>query len=262
MRKIHIPLGCCLFAFASFVCAQAASPAYSPESAKVVVAGTLPDEASRAAILAKLRDVYGAGNVVDRLEIGGVVPPPKWTENMGKILDGNIKQVHKGQLQVNGTQIAIRGEVANEALRQQVVGKIASSLNPTYTIDNGLAVNGGSAQTTLDKTLSGRVVEFESGAATLTPVGRAILDEMSLAIKQVGEPRLQLVGHTDSSGDRLANIGLSLARANAVRDYLVAKGISAKSLSALGAGPDNPVTTNDTAEGRAKNRRIEFRLVN
>jgi len=230
------------------------------DQGKVVASGSVPDEASRAAILARLRELYGAPNVIDRLEVGGVVPPPNWSENMTKILAPNLKQVHKGQLQVSGTQIALKGNVANEAVRQQVVSQIATSLNPTYSIDNGLVVAGGEAQNVLDKTLSNRVVEFESGAATLTPLGRAILDEMGGAIKQIGTPKIQLIGHTDSQGNRQSNVALSLARANTVRNYLIEKGIPAESLSASGSGPDQPVASNETGEGRAKNRRIEFRL--
>jgi len=230
------------------------------EPGKVIASGTLPDEASRAAILGKLRDLYGAGNVVDRLEVGGVVPPSNWTENMTKILSPNLKQVHKGQMQVSGTQISITGNVANEALRQQVVSNLATSLNPTYSIDNGLVAAGGDAQNVLDKTLSNRVVEFESSLATLTPAGRLVIDEMYAAIKQIGTPKLNVIGHTDSSGNRQANIALSLARANTVRSYLIQKGVPADNLTAVGSGPDQPVNSNDSAEGRAKNRRIEFRL--
>ena len=251
----------CLF-FHISTCAQAnpATARQSEDQGKVVASGSVPDEASRAAILARLRELYGTQNVVDRLEVGGVVPPPNWSENMTKILTSNLKQVHKGQLQVSGTQVALKGNVANEALRQQVVSEIATSLNPTYSIDNGLIVAAGEAQGVLDKTLSNRVVEFESGAATLTPAGRAILDEMGGAIKQIGTPKIQLIGHTDSQGNRQANVALSLARANTVRNYLIEKGIPAETLSASGSGPDQPVASNDTVEGRAKNRRIEFRL--
>lgn len=246
---------CLVFQGAAF--AQSKS---SEELGKVIASGTVPDEGSRAAILGKLRDLYGAGNVVDRLEVGGVVPPSNWTENMTKIIAPNLKQVHKGQMQVNGTQIAIKGNVANEALRQQVVSNLATLLNPTYTIDNGLVAAAGEAQNVLDKTLSNRVVEFEVGSATLTPAGRVILDEMYGAIKQIGTPKVQVIGHTDSSGSRQANISLSLSRANSVRSYLIEKGLPADNLTAVGSGPDQPVSSNDSSEGRAKNRRIEFRL--
>ena len=260
MKLPIILTACLIFQSAAFAQNAQSSAKSVEEPSKVIASGSVPDEAARAAILAKLREVYGAQNVVDRLEVGGVVPPPNWTENMTKVLTPNLKQVHKGQLQVSGTQIAIKGNVSNEALRQQVVSTIATSLNPTYSIDNGLFVAGGEAQNVLDKTLSNRVVEFESGAATLTPTGRTILDEMGAAIKQIGTPKVQLIGHTDSQGNRQANVALSLARAGTVRNYLIEKGIPAESLSAAGSGPDQPVASNDTVEGRAKNRRIEFRL--
>ncbi len=228
-------------------------------SGAVIASGVVPDEAARAAILGRLREVFGAANIVDRLEVGGVVPPPNWADYMGKLLTENLKEVHKGQMQVTGTRVALKGTVANEALRQQVVSKIALALNPTYTVDNALVVAGPAAQEVLDRTLSNRIVEFESGSATLTPKGVAILDEMVAAMKQIGMPKVQIIGHTDSSGNRQANVSLSLARANSVRDYLVSKGIPAESLTAMGSGPDHPVTSNATAEGRARNRRIEFR---
>jgi len=236
--------------------AQATPPA-APGA--VIASGVVPDEAARAAILGRLREVFGAANIVDRLEVGGVVPPPNWADYMGKLLTENLKEVHKGQMQVTGTRVALKGTVANEALRQQVVSKIALALNPTYTVDNALVVAGPAAQEVLDRTLSNRIVEFESGSATLTPQGVAILDEMVAAMKQIGMPKVQIIGHTDSSGNRQANVSLSLARANSVRVYLIGKGIPAESLTATGAGPDHPVTSNATAEGRARNRRIEFR---
>ncbi|WP_230411693.1 OmpA family protein [Denitromonas iodatirespirans] len=243
--------------------ASAGTPASAATAAprEVVATGIVPDEASRSAILTRLRDLYGAAAVVDRLEVGGVVPPPNWTEYMGKLLAAPLKQVHGGQLQVNGTQVALKGTVANEAQRQQIVSAMATALNPTYTIDNALVV-GANAQSQLDQALSGRVIEFEVGSATLTPAGIAIVEEMEAAIRRLERPSVQIIGHTDSSGERMSNVVLSLSRANAVRDYLIRKGLPETSLSALGAGPDRPIASNDTLEGRAKNRRIEFRLAN
>ena len=170
------------------------------DAGKVVISGTVPDEASRAAVLGRLREVYGAENIVDRLEVGGVVPPPNWTEYMTKILGPGLKQVSNGQLRINGTQIAIRGNVGNEAARQQVASDMATALNPTYSIDNALVVVAQNAQHRLDDTLSNRTIEFETGSAMLTPKGQAILDEMLVVIKELGMPRLQIIGHTDSIG--------------------------------------------------------------
>lgn len=228
---------------------------------QVVVSGAIPDEASRAAILARLRELYGTSAVVDRMEVSNVVAPPNWGSYMSKLLQPDLKQVHQGELQVSGTQVTLKGRVANDGLRQQVAANAATALNPTYTVTNALVASAG-GQSLLDKTLSNRVVEFELSAATLTPLGAAILDEMLEAIRQLNNPKLQIIGHTDSTGDRGANIALSLARATTVRNYLIAKGVPAGSLTAVGAGPDRPANANDTVEGRAKNRRIEFSLMN
>ena len=225
----------------------------------VYVTGTVPDESARVAIISRLRDLYGADKVVDRLDSGGVVAPPDWTGHVVKTLGNGIRNVRQGQLEVNGTQVTISGNVTNEARRQQVASEIATALNPTYTVNNGLRVPAGS-QALLDQTLADRVVEFESGSAILTPTGISILDEMAAAIARLDRPRVDIIGHTDSTGNRMANVALSLARADAVKNYLAGKGIPAAGLSALGAGPDRPVTPNDTPGGRARNRRIEFRL--
>lgn len=228
---------------------------------KVVANGVVPDEASRAAILERLRVLYGATNVVDRLEVGGVVPPPNWSANMAKILGEDIKKIRAGSIQVTGTRIALSGKVNNEAQRQLIASNMATALNATYVIDNALIASEDEIQEVLDTTLADRVVEFESGSATLTPQGRSILDEMFAAIQKVGTPKVQVIGHTDSQGQHHMNVSLSLARANVVKNYLVSRGIPAQTLSVAGAGPDQPIASNDTPEGRARNRRIEFKLV-
>lgn len=235
------------------------SPPPSDTGAAVVISGTVPDEASRAAILGKLKSVYGDTPVVDTLEVGGVVPPPNWTTHVTRLLEPGIRQIHRGQLQITGTRVSYQGKVANEAQRQQIASTAANALTPAYIVTNALTVSN-DAQAVLDQTLADRVVEFESGSATLTADGVRILDEMAASIGSLDIRRIQIVGHTDSHGSRLANIGLSLERANAVRDYLQTRGIPAQRMTALGAGPDRPVAENDSAEGRARNRRIEFRI--
>lgn len=223
-----------------------------------MASGNVADEATRTAIVGKLRELYGEPNVIDRISVGGVQPPPKWSENVEKVLSSTIRQVRNGQIQVDGSQISLRGNVASPAQRQQM-SAIAASLSPNYTLVNALSVSD-SRQQVLDQALSKRVVEFESGSANLTPAGQAILDDMASAIKRINAQNVQLIGHTDNAGRRQSNLALSLARANAVRSYLVARGVPASSLSPLGAGPDQPVRSNDTPEGRAQNRRIEFRF--
>lgn len=227
--------------------------------AKVVASGNVPDAAARRAIIGRLIALYGEDRVVDRIEVGGVLPSPNWVENMEKILTANIRNVHDGKVQVSGTRISLQGNVANAALREQISSSIAAAVSPGYSVINTLAISD-SRQDLLDQTLSNRIIEFESGSSNLTSAGKAILDEMAAAMKRIDTPSIRLIGHTDNAGSRQSNIELSLARANAVRTYLVEKGIPAASLSTTGAGPDSPIRSNDTPQGRAQNRRIEFRF--
>jgi OmpA-OmpF porin, OOP family len=237
-------------------------PAIAQTSAapnQVVVAGTVPDEATRNAILARVREVYGAERVVDQLGVGSVVAPPNWSGYVQKLVSPQLKQVSRGQLDINGNNIELKGEVANEALRQQLAGDMATALNPTYAVRNALRV-AAQEQTVLDATLANRIIEFEAGSSVLRPAGRSILDEMAATLLKLGNKKVEVIGHTDAQGSRDTNVVLSLARADAVRSYLANKGVAPSLISTSGSGPDRPVAANDTAEGRARNRRIEFRV--
>jgi OOP family OmpA-OmpF porin len=239
------------------LCAAFAVQAQVP--GQVVASGTVADEASKTAVLAKLREVYGADKVLDQITIGQVTTPANWSDYVQKLITPDLKQVSKGQLKIDGTTVSVRGEVANEAQRQRIASDFATRLNPTYTVTNGLRVSAAD-QGVLDRTLANRIVEFESGQAVLTPAGRAILDEMGAAMLKLKGQKVEIIGHTDNVGLRTSNQNLSQARAEAVRNYLAGKGIPAETLVASGSGPDRPIASNDTVEGRARNRRIEFRM--
>ncbi|KVN13044.1 cell envelope biogenesis protein OmpA [Burkholderia stagnalis] len=244
---------------ASHPAAVTTPPPANATPGQVVVGGKVPDEATKAAVLQKLRDTYGANSVVDQIEVGDVATPPNWSANVQKLIGAPLKQISKGQLKINGTQIEMKGEVRNEAQRQQLASDMANTLNPTYTIKNGLRVSA-SEQGLLDQTLANRTIEFETGSATLTPQGKVVLDQMAAALTKMTNRTVDLIGHTDNSGNRTSNIALSQARADAVKGYLITKGIASQQMTTTGVGPDQPIAPNDTAEGRARNRRIEFRV--
>lgn len=236
-----------------------AAPAQVVGPNQVVVAGTVPDEATRVAVISRMRELYGADRVVDQLALGAVVAPPQWQQYVQKILSPAIKQVSHGQVSIQGSTVDIKGEVGNEAVRQQIASDMASSLNPTYTVRNGLRV-AVQEQAVMDQALANRVVEFEPGSAVLRPTAMPILDEMAAAMARLKGRKFEVIGHTDAMGARPANVSLSLARAQAVKAYLLGKGLSADNLATSGMGPDQPVASNATDEGRARNRRIEFRV--
>jgi outer membrane protein OmpA-like peptidoglycan-associated protein len=107
-------------------------------------------------------------------------------------------------------------------------------------------------------TLSGAVI-FASGHSELLPAAKSKLDQVATALN-VSESASKIIvqGYTDSRGSAALNQDLSTRRAESVKDYLVSKGVAGERLSSEGLGPSNPVADNETAEGRANNRRVEI----
>lgn len=108
------------------------------------------------------------------------------------------------------------------------------------------------------KTLILEGVNFETGQSTLTPESETILNGVAESLVANDSIRVQVTGHTDNTGSLALNRRLSLARAQAVRQYLISRGVAEDRLTARGLGPDQPVASNRTAEGRAQNRRVEL----
>jgi len=105
-----------------------------------------------------------------------------------------------------------------------------------------------------------RGVNFDFDKSAIRPDARPVLDEAIQILKQYGNVSVICQGYTDSIGSQEYNMKLSLRRANAVRDYLVAGGIAASRIAVEGFGKSDPVASNDTADGRAQNRRVELRV--
>ncbi len=101
-------------------------------------------------------------------------------------------------------------------------------------------------------------VNFDNNSATLRPDANEILDKAAATLQKWGDVKVEVSGYTDSNNTDAYNLELSDRRANAVRDYLISKGVDATRLTAKGYGETNPIADNNTAEGRAKNRRVEL----
>ena len=112
----------------------------------------------------------------------------------------------------------------------------------------------------LDKLLFPSLALFDPKSAKLSEAGQAFLEEQRLNSKALFDSAfyVEIVGHADSKGNAEDNIMLSKQRANTVRDYLVSKGLDDSIVETKGMGDTMPIADNDTAEGRAKNRRVEI----
>jgi outer membrane protein OmpA-like peptidoglycan-associated protein len=134
-----------------------------------------------------------------------------------------------------------------EARTQQALASVAAA--------NALALKNESRGTVI--TLPGNVM-FASGKSQLLAGARQRLDQIATALKEDEDHQIVVEGHTDSKGDDARNQELSQARAEAVRGYLVSRGLDQQRVRAEGLGETRPVADNETSEGRATNRRVEI----
>lgn len=104
-------------------------------------------------------------------------------------------------------------------------------------------------------------IRFAHGEAVLEARSKELLDAVAkLLLSTASISRLTLEGHADATGDPAANLPLSEARAQAVKKYLESKGVHPSRLEVVARGSSQPVDTNDTEAGRARNRRVEFKV--
>jgi len=132
--------------------------------------------------------------------------------------------------------------ITEQAMKQEVTAD-ASSLKDELEKSGHVAVYG---------------ILFDTGKATLQPASDEPLNQVLQLLQQDESLKLMIEGHTDNVGAAPTNLALSDKRAQAVRDWLVSKGIAADRLTAKGYGASKPVADNNTDEGRAKNRRVEL----
>lgn len=113
-----------------------------------------------------------------------------------------------------------------------------------------------------DKIEVSEAVQFEDDSATLTERSQLVLDDVARQLADHPEAKkVQIESYTDATGSKQRSLKLSQERAAAVKTYLVGKGVEAKRLTTKGFGEARPLASNKTDEGRAKNRRIEFRIL-
>jgi len=138
-----------------------------------------------------------------------------------------------------------RQEDRRQAMEQATRG---TGVDVSRTADNQLKVNVPSD------------VSFDTGSSALKPPMLAVLDPFAASLKDDPKALVSIIGHTDSTGSDAINNPLSVARAQAVRDHLIARGVAAARIQTEGRGEREPVADNGSEAGRSKNRRVEIFL--
>lgn len=147
---------------------------------------------------------------------------------------------------VAGNVWSKRMQAQREAMEQATRG---TDVEVTRTQDNQLKVN------------IPNDISFATGSAAIKPELRSVLEAFANGLsKDSAGMHVRIVGHTDSTGSDAINNPLSKDRAESVKDFLVDRGVPASRVETAGRGEREPVASNDTAEGRARNRRVEIFL--
>lgn len=189
--------------------------------------------------------MYGRG-----VEIGGVAPSEAAGENAVELVDDDWSSRRAwAAFTVAPPPAAPEPAVA------------APDALPPLTASGPSLRDLNACQSLLDGLIDGQAVPFALNAATLEPQALPLLDALGRAMLRCDTARIEISGHTDATGDAAANMTLSQARADAVLDYLSARGVPRARLTGKGVGAEQPLGDNATEAGRALNRRIEFRIV-
>lgn len=191
----------------------------------------------------------------------------------------NVKATPNASIMWTGNQIVVNAPNPDDITRlvERIKG-LAPELSvvaaPPLNIDQSVTSSITDAQNALSslrdpvrpedvaRALNLQIINFATDSATIPEQNKPVLDQAAALIQQTGDVALVVEGYTDSTGDAAYNKTLSQQRAQSVIDYLVAKGVNANKLSAMGYGQNNPVADNVTELGKFRNRRIEFRVTN
>lgn len=259
----------------------------------VVVRGAVPDEEARAALLAAVEARFPGREVRDEITVGAAAAAG-WQPGVIALL-GALGEVPAGTLSDGGIAvepdadgdggaIVLRGRVPDADAKTQAEARAAEAVTPPWTVRSELVVGASAAaadsaaagtqveladpgdpdvqaaQMALREVFAVGAVEFETGTSRLTDASLDLLDEASGVLRRFGSVTAEVQGHTDSEGGAASNLRLSEQRADAVRRYLSDAGVERDRLTVRGFGEDEPIASNDTPEGRARNRRVVFRL--
>ena len=197
------------------------------------------------------------------------------TDEANKPVSGVLAQIHSDH-----TECVVRGRVplGQDGKADQEVGAgkfhVTLTQNDFLPYETDVEVPSGGEQTITVKLQTGKVkvseqsiiilemVYFETAKDIIKPESFPLLDQVAMVFKTHPEiKKVEISGHTDSQGKDAYNLDLSDRRAKSVRAYLVSKGVEANRMDAIGYGETKPIDSNNTANGRAKNRRVEFNIL-
>ena len=238
----------------------------------LTVVGTISNQERKDFIFETMNASFSSVNVDGLVVLEDIADESAW---IGTVLSLVIKiqdPVETGRIIVfpGDELLVLAGEVDDTTLRNSLNAQVTEAAaligflaNPAIRVPDvpPTTQEVEALQIVIDELILDQVVEFEVKSAVLTAAGITLLDEILEKLQTAPDVRVEIAGHADSQGSEESNLTLSMLRAQAVANYLVANGESPDRFDVLWFGETQPKVSNDTPEGRAANRRIEFRTL-
>jgi OOP family OmpA-OmpF porin len=244
-----------------------------PVAVSLTLTGYVPDGNVHAQLAAAAARKFFSETVIDNLKVS-VGAPFGFAKAVVAAL-GALSRLSTGTLVVSDREVKISGDALYDGAAAQIRASLSRDFPgrdfPGQDISGGFQVNADisvkPAAAPVDPTVCQQLfsdllakgkIRFESGRATIDPDSAGLLDRLIETALRCPTAEIEIAGHTDADGEDALNQILSEKRAQAVVDYFVKQGLPASRFTATGYGSTQPVATNDTDEGKAQNRRIDF----
>jgi OOP family OmpA-OmpF porin len=234
-----------------------------PVAATLTLSGNVPGNNVHAAIAQAAERKFFGEKVVDNLK-ASVGAPSGFPAAVTAAL-GALSRLSTGTLAVSDREVKLSGDALYDGAAAQIRAGLGKDFPQGFQLKPEISVKPAAApvdptvcQQLFSDLLAKGKIRFEQGRGTLDPDSTALLDRLIEIALRCPTAAIEVAGHTDGDGEDAFNQALSEQRAQAVVDYLVKAGLPASRFTAVGYGSTQPVAGNDTDEGKAQNRRIEF----
>ncbi len=254
----------------------------------VTFSGDLPDEAAKTSLLTTLRDAFGPDvNMVDKLSIKSGVNAPDFS-GLGDLLKASANipdfnfDLNREAITLTGTapsgevwagvDAAAKAAMPNMTMKNNIRVTAAPTGPPPATVAAPTAPASPGAPAPPASAAAGECanlgadiagllrapVTFATDGFTLAAASHPMLTQVAQKVRACPDSRVAVTGYTDDTGNEAINGPLSRSRAQSVADFLISQGVAGDRVTSHGLGSADPIASNDTAEGRAQNRRVDI----
>lgn len=232
----------------------------------LTLSGYVPTDEVVQKIIAAARPKFGPDRIELRLLLAGGAPDG-FVDAVDTALQA-ISRLQGGRFDLVDSKLSLSGVAVSEGARNAIEATVRADLPDGFELAPSLMVavggeplSGPECQAALRTESEREKVDFDGATARILPSSYGLLDRIAAIIQRCPVATVEIGAHTDSSGGTRKNQALSVERANAVVNHLVADGVRRERLNPVGYGGSRPIASNSKASGRAQNRRIEFGIV-